>query len=149
MISGMAAQLKAWVPGLQLIYPNIQKLTSNTTPFTWSADLSLEFQAMKRAIQDSIKLSPFDTTKKLYAFVDSAVTVGTAYILAQRKDENCERRGYNIIACHSTTFKKAQAQYSPFEANSLVSNEGRLLHPWCTAHNHIQRCQEHGKLHEQ
>ena len=53
MICGMAAQLKAWVPGLQLIYPNIQKLTSNTTPFTWSADLSLEFQAMKRAIQES------------------------------------------------------------------------------------------------
>ena len=31
MICGMAAQLKAWVPGLQLIYPNIQKLTSNMT----------------------------------------------------------------------------------------------------------------------
>ena len=65
MICGMAAQLKAWEPGLQLIYPNIQKLTSNTTPFTWSADLSLEFQAMKRAIQEAIKLSPLDTKKKL------------------------------------------------------------------------------------
>ena len=87
MICGMAGQLKPWVPDLQLIYPNIQKLTSHTTPFTWSADLNLEFQAMKRAIQESIKLSPLETNKKLYAFVDSAVTVGTAYVLAQRKDE--------------------------------------------------------------
>ena len=82
MICGMAAQLKAWVPGLQLIYPNIQKLTSNTTPFTWSADLSLEFQAMKRATQESTKMSPLDRNKKFYAFVDGAVTVGTAYMLA-------------------------------------------------------------------
>ena len=61
---------------------------------------------MKRAIQESIKLSPLDTNKKLYAFVDSAVTVGTAYVLAQRKDENCEKRGYNIISCDSITLKK-------------------------------------------
>ena len=96
MICGMAAQLKAWVPGLQLIYPNIQKLTSNTTPFTWSADLSLEFQA----IHESIKLSPLDTNKKLYAFVESAVTVGTAYVLAQRKDENCEKTSFHVTPPH-------------------------------------------------
>ena len=113
MVCSITAQLKALVLGLQLIYPNIQKLTSNTTLFTWSADLELEFQAMKRAIQESVKLSP---NKKLNAFVDSALTVGTAYVLAQRKDEKNEKKGYNIISVDSTTFKKAQVQYSPFEA---------------------------------
>ena len=112
----MAAQLKSWIPGLQLIYPNIQKLTANNTLFTWSANLKKAFQDMKRAIQESVKLSPMDINKKLYAFVDSAVTVGTAYILAQRKDEKDEKKGYNIISVDSTTFKKAQVKYSPLFA---------------------------------
>lgn len=33
-ICGMAAQLKSWVPCMQLIYPNIQKLTAINTIFT-------------------------------------------------------------------------------------------------------------------
>ena len=44
-----------------------------------------EFQGMKRAIKESIKLSPIGISQKLYAFVNLALTVGTAYILAQRK----------------------------------------------------------------
>ena len=40
---------------------------------------------MKRAIQEAVKLSPIDINKKPYAFVDSAVTVGTAYILICRQ----------------------------------------------------------------
>ena len=42
--------------------------------------------------------------------------MGTAYILAQRKDES---KGYNIISVDSTTFKNAQIQYSPFKAEAL------------------------------
>ena len=111
---GMAAQLQSWVPGLQLIYPNIQILAANIVVFTWSEDLEKEFQAINNAIQEALKLSPIDTKKKLYAFVDSAVTVGTAYILAQRKDEKDETKGYNIVSVDSTTFKRAQVQYSTF-----------------------------------
>ena len=66
-----------------------------------------------------MKLSPIDTKKKLYAFVVSAVTVGTAYILAQRKDEKDETKGYNNLSVDSTTFKRAQVQYSSFEAKAL------------------------------
>ena len=75
----MAAQLKSWVPGLQLIYPN-ERLTANNVIFTWLADLEKEFQNMKKAIQEAAKLSPIDVNKK---FVNSAVTVGTAFILAK------------------------------------------------------------------
>ena len=42
--------------------------------------------------------------KELFAFVDSAVTVGTAYILAQRKDEKDGIKGYDIISVDNTTF---------------------------------------------
>ena len=73
-LCGMAAQLKSWVPRLQLIYPNIQRLTANNVLFTCSPDLEKEFQDVKKAIHEAVK--------KLYAFVDSAMTVGTAYILA-------------------------------------------------------------------
>ena len=77
----MTTQFKSWVLGLQLIYPNIRRLTANNVVFTWSADLEKEFQDMKKAIQEAVKLSPIDINKKLYAFIDSAVTMGTAYIL--------------------------------------------------------------------
>ena len=40
-IFGMAAQLKAWVPGMQLIYPNIQCLSPHNVVFK---DLEQEFQ---------------------------------------------------------------------------------------------------------
>ena len=71
---------------------------------------------MKKAIREAVKISPIDMSKKLYTFVDSAVTMGTAYILAQMKDEKDEKKGYNIISVDST---KAQIQYSPFEAKTL------------------------------
>ena len=60
---------------------------------------------MKRAIQEAVKLSHIDINRKLYA---SAVTVETAYVLAQRKDEEDERKGYNVISVDSSTFKRAQ-----------------------------------------
>ena len=62
-----------WVPDMQLIYPNIQRLSAHNVVFTWSQDLQREFQAMKKAIQEAVKLSPIDTKKKLYAFDDSAM----------------------------------------------------------------------------
>ena len=45
--------------------------------------------------------------------------MGTAYVLAQRKEEKDERKGYNFISVDSTTFKRAQVQNSPFEAEAL------------------------------
>ena len=41
----------------------------NNAVFTWSAELEKEFQDMKKAYQEAVK--------KLYAFVNSAMTVGT------------------------------------------------------------------------
>ena len=74
---------------------------------------------MKKAIQEAVNLSPIDTKKKLYAFVNSAVTVGTAYILAQKNNEKDETKCYDILSVDSTTFKRAQVQYSSFEAEAL------------------------------
>ena len=98
---------------MQLIYLDIQRLTAHNVIFSWSEDLELAFQAMKRAIQEALKLSPINTRKKLYAFVM------VAYILAQRKDEDDESKGFNIISVDSTTVKRAHVQYSPFMAEAL------------------------------
>ena len=59
---------------------------------------SESFKTWKKAIQEAVKLSPIDIYKKLYAFLDSAVIIGTAYTLAQRKDEKDESKEYNIIS---------------------------------------------------
>ena len=90
MVVLTAAQLKSWVPGLQLIYPNIQRLTANNVVFTWSADLEKEFQVMKKAIQEAVKLSPIDINKKLYTFVDAAVTVGRLLYLQSSGDNHLQ-----------------------------------------------------------
>ena len=71
---------------------------------------------MKRAIQEAVKLSHIDINRKLYA---SAVTVETAYVLAQRKDEEDERKGYNNIPIGSTTLKRTRVQYFQLEAEAL------------------------------
>ena len=70
---------------------------------------------------------------RLYALVDSSVAVGTAYILAWRKDKKDDTKGYNIVSVHSTTFKRAQVQYSPFEAETLgivwfLNKDGYFTH---------------------
>ena len=61
----IAAQYKCCVPGLQLIYPNIQRLSTHNVVFTWSEDLEKEFQAMKNTTQEAVRLAPIDTKKKL------------------------------------------------------------------------------------
>ena len=67
----MAAQLKYWMSGMQLIYPNIERLLAHNVVFSWLEDHEREFQGLRKAIQEAVKLSPIDTRKKLYAFVDS------------------------------------------------------------------------------
>ena len=47
---------------------------------------------MNKAIQEAVKMSPIDTKKRLYA---------------------------NIVSVDSNTFKRAQVQYFPFEAEAL------------------------------
>ena len=42
--------------------------------------------------------------------------MGMAYILCQLRNPDNEQDGLNIISCDSTTFKKGQCSYSPFEA---------------------------------
>ena len=97
---------------------------------------------MKKAIREAVKISPIDMSKKLYTFVDSAVTMGTAYILAQMKDEKDEKKGYNIISVDSTFFKRAQVQYYQFQAEELFADQGGLLHPQTQGDNHLQQRKE-------
>ena len=86
--------------------------------------MQAEFDNLKKAMRESIKLSPLDINKKIFCFTDAAVTCGMAYLLLQKKQESDEDRdpkhGYLIISCDSTTFCRAQCMYSPFEAELLA-----------------------------
>ena len=66
---------------------------------------------MKRAIQESVKLSPLDTNKKIYAYADPLVIVGMANLLLQRKDENDMEKGYHIISCGGNLLKLYRGFY--------------------------------------
>ena len=83
-----------------------------------------EFDNLKKAMKESIKLSPLDINKKIFCFTDAAVTCGMAYLLLQKKNEMDEdkdpKHGYLIISCDSTTFRRAQCMYSPFKAELLA-----------------------------
>ena len=71
---------------------------------------------MKRTITEHVKLSPLDVEKDIHLWTDAAPTVGMSYLLLQEKVVGDESKGFNIITCDSTTFKRGKASYSPFEA---------------------------------
>ena len=59
--------------------------------FTWNDSLQAEFDNLKSAMKESIKL-PLDTNKKIFCYTDTAVTCGMAYLLLQKKQESDEER---------------------------------------------------------
>ena len=116
--------MKKFCPGVILTFPMLQKLSAHNTVFRWDDALESEFQNLKAALKESIKLSPLDINKRVFAMTDAAVICGMCYLLLQKKvetddDFNPEHR-YLIISCDSTTFHRAQCQYSPFEAELLA-----------------------------
>ena len=123
-ICGMAAQMKKFCPGIMLTFPMLQKLSAPNTVFRWDDALQSEFESLKAALKESIKLSPLDVNKRIFAFTDAAVTCGMCYLLLQKKVETDDdlnpEHGYLIISCDSTTFCRAQCQNSPFEAELLA-----------------------------
>ena len=78
---GMAAQMKKFCPGIMLTFPLLQKLSSYSSVFTWNDNLQAEFDSLKKALKESIKLSPLDTNKRIFCYTDTAVTSGMCYLL--------------------------------------------------------------------
>ena len=121
---GMIAQMKKFCPGGDVDLPLLQKLSAHNTAFTLNERLQEEFDKLKRAMRESIKLSPLDIHKKIFCFTDAAVTCCMAYLLLQKKQELDEDRdpkySYLIISCDSTTFRRAQYMYSPYKAELLA-----------------------------
>ena len=69
-------------------------------------------------------MSPLDTSKRIFCYTDAAITCGMCYLVLQKKvetdDDKDPEQGYVIISCDSTTFPRAQCQYSPFKAELLA-----------------------------
>ena len=99
---GMIAQMKKFCPGVMLTFPLLQKLSSHSAVFTWNESFQSEFDNLKVAMRESIKLTPLDTSKKIFCYTDAAVTCGMAYLLLQKKQESDEDKdpehGYLIIS---------------------------------------------------
>ena len=66
-----------------LLSEGMQQLTGSSTPFFWNADLQEEFDSMKAALKEHVKLTPLDTSKDLLVWSDAAPSEGMAYVLAQ------------------------------------------------------------------
>ena len=115
MITGCAAQSKRFCQGMQLQYCGIVQLCSPNTRFQWSDELEKELQDLKQCLKDHIKISPINTDKNLELVIDSAPTVGTSYLLLQRKGED-PSEGFNFISMDSANFRKGQLSLCPFEA---------------------------------
>ena len=115
MIAGTAAQLKRFCPGMQIQYPGIMRLCSPNTRFQWSDDLEKELQDLKQCLKDHVKISPINIEKNLELVIDAAPSVGTSYLLLQRKGED-PSQGYNFISMDSANFRRGQLSLCPFEA---------------------------------
>ena len=136
MIVGCAAQLKRFCPGMQLQYPGIMQLCSPNTRFQWSDELEKELQDLKQCLKDHIKISPINTDKNLELVIDSVPTVGTSYLLLQRKGED-PSEGFNFISMDSANFHKGELSLCLFEA------EVAGLRYACKKENHyLQACPE-------
>ena len=114
-ICGLAAQMKKFAPGMQIMYPGMQKLCAANVNFIWTADLDQELEDLKECLRNNVKISPVDTTKNLILVIDSAPTVGTSYLLLQMKTED-PSEGFNFISMDSSNFRKGQLSLCPFEA---------------------------------
>ena len=79
--------MKKFCPGVMLIFPLLQKLSSHSTVFTCNDNLQAEFDSLKKALKESFKLSPLDTNKRIFCYTDAAVTCGMCYLLLQKKVE--------------------------------------------------------------
>ena len=55
---GKAAEMKKFCPGVMLTFPLLQKLSSHSAVFTWNDSLQTEFDTLKKAMRESIKLLP-------------------------------------------------------------------------------------------
>ena len=89
---------------------------------------------MKQCLKDQIKISPINTEKNLEMVIDAAPTVGTSYLLLQRKGED-PSEGFNFISMDSANFRKGQLSLCPFEA------EVAGLRYACKKENHyLQAC---------
>ena len=118
-IAGLCAQMKKFVPGLQIKYPMLRELTKESVRFHWTAMHQEELENLKRALKERIKVSPVDITKELILIIDSASRCGTAYFLVQpRTTMEKPEDGFNIISCDSSLFVRSKLDLNPFEAEA-------------------------------
>ena len=100
-VCGLAAQMKKFAPGMQVMYPGMQKLCAANVNFNWTEDLDQELTDLKECLRKFVKLSPVDTNKNLILVIDSAPTVGTSYLLLQMKTED-PKDGMNFVSMDSS-----------------------------------------------
>ena len=101
-ICGVAAQMKKFCPGIMLTFPLLQKMSAHSAVFTWNDTLQAELDSLKKALQESKRLSPLDVNKRIFCYTDAAVTCGMCYLLLQKKvesdDDKNPEHGYVIIS---------------------------------------------------
>ena len=79
---------------------------------------SKEWLEMKKAIKDTVSLSPLNTNLPVHLHVDASKLNGIGYILTQPRT-NDPKDGYNIIDVGSTCFTETQRRYSTVETEAL------------------------------
>ena len=120
---------------MQIQYLGVMQLCSLNTRFHWSDELEKELQDLKKCLKEHVKISPIDVSKNLELVIDSAPTVGTSYLLLQRRDEEDPSKGFKFIAMDSANFRRGQLSLCPFEA------EVAGLRYACRKENHyLQAC---------
>ena len=116
---GLCNQMARWYPQLNLITPNLRKLTSPNIPFSWNADLEKEFNQLKESLRQYVRISPLDIKKPIHAFVDASSTNGVGYIIIQYYDEDHPEKGACVVKANSTSFSPSQLKYSIIEQELL------------------------------
>ena len=90
--------------------------------------------AVKQIIETQIRLSPYDTSKKLCLLIDGASSAGVGFVLFQFLNDQDTEKGACIVAANSSMLSDNQIGYSPIDAELLALDfTAKACHYWMWA----------------
>ena len=81
VMCGMLSSLQIWNPSVPLNLAILRKACASKDKILRTEKLEDEYNNSMEIMKTRIKLSPYDTTKRLCLMIDGAKTVGTGFVL--------------------------------------------------------------------
>merc|ERR1712236_64212 len=120
VLCGMVSSLGDWFPGVQFTMKNLRADCTENRKFEWTKLMENEFKQVKQVFKNQIRLSPFDTSKRINIVTDGADSTGVGFVIFQNSDDNEVGKNVRIIKANLSSLKPSQKQYSAIDTELLA-----------------------------